>query len=294
MQQLLSRTFLLISVCASLAAFFFAYHAGLDLEVTVLAATVATLVAGMLFERFAPYREDWRRNRGDAGTDVISAMVLVGMVEPLLKAAGPVALVSLLGAASIAPSEAFLASLPLALQILAATLLIELGRYWSHRLHHMAKPLWWLHAMHHSSERLYSLNNFRFHPLNHATNFIVGMLPAMLLGFSPEALLGYLALTQPVLMLQHANIDLKSGWLNFIFSSNELHRWHHSSDAREGHVNFGSALVIWDQVFKTFYLGGNNRAPVQVGLFADSAAYPGRSGYFSQLRSLFSPGCCVG
>ena len=119
--------------------------------------------------------------------------------------------------------------LPFARQLIGATLLIELGRYASHRLHHSVAALWWLHAMRHSSERLYAINNLSFHPLNYAINFAIGVVPAMLLGLSDEALLGYLAILQPVLMLQHANIDRKSGWANYVFSSNEVHRRNHSS-----------------------------------------------------------------
>lgn len=292
MKQVLARNLLFLVVCGSLIAFLLAHRTGTDLELTVLIATVITLLMGITVERIIPHRKDWNSAKGDTKTDITSAVVLVGLVDPALKAIAPIVVVSILGAISVTSGTDFLSNLPLLVQILAAALVIEFGRYWSHRLHHMFKPLWWLHAMHHSSERLYTINNLRFHPVNYIINFILGMLPAMFLGFSTEALLGYLALTQPVLMLQHANIDLKSGWLNFVFSTNELHRSHHSIKSNEANSNFGNTLIIWDQIFGTFHYNCNEIAPSRVGLFAESMAYPGKSNYFTQLRSMFSPACC--
>lgn len=151
---------------------------------------------------------------------------------------------------------------------------------------------WLLHALHHGSERLYALNNFRFHPLNYVLNFALGVFPLMLLGVPSKVLLGYLALSQPVLMLQHANLDLRSGWLNYVFSTNELHRWHHSAARDEANSNYGNALILWDLVFGTFRYRPAENAPRRIGLFATSGDYPARASYLAQLRSAFGPQCC--
>ena len=120
----------------------------------------------------------------------------------------------------------------------------------------------------------------------------------MLLGFSPEALLGYLAITQPILMLQHANLNLKSGWLNYIFSTNELHRWHHSTDREKANSNYGNAIVLWDQVFGTFKIGSvADTAESTVGLFPSSdedsedKGYSASASYFGQLCPITTR-CC--
>jgi sterol desaturase/sphingolipid hydroxylase (fatty acid hydroxylase superfamily) len=55
-----------------------------------------------------------------------------------------------------------------------------------------------------------------------------------------------------IAMLQHVNLPLRHGWLNYVFSTNTLHRWHHSAERGEGDTNFGSTLVLWDQVFSMF------------------------------------------
>ena len=45
---------------------------------------------------------------------------------------------------------------------------------------------------------------------------------------------------------------MRFGWLNFVFNTPGLHRWHHSMDLREGNKNYGENLVCWDLLFGTF------------------------------------------
>ena len=291
MPVFLSRYLVVLVIAASMGTFAAVHHIGGSLEFAVLALSVMTLLLASGLERFFPYRAIWNRSNGDAATDWASAATMAAVVEPLLKLLGALAMVAVYGH-SAAEGSKWLQGLPFMVQVVLAALLIEFGKYWSHRLHHQVRPLWWLHAMHHSSERLYALNNLRFHPLNHVINFAASVLPAMLLGFSAEALLAYLAVSQPVLMLQHANLDLRSGWANYVFSTNELHRWHHSTQSAEADANFGSAFIFWDQVFGTFRYQPGQNDPAQVGLFSSTTDYPARAGYWTQLKSMFLPDCC--
>ena len=112
----------------------------------------------------------------------------------------------------------------------------------------------------------------------------------MLLGAPNEVLLGYLAVTQPVVMLQHANIDLRSGALNYLFNTNELHRWHHSSRPEEANSNYGGGLIIWDIIFGTFKYEKRNNAPKRIGLFSQNGYYPDKASYIKQVFSV----CCFG
>jgi ornithine lipid hydroxylase len=217
---------------------------------------------------------------------------LIALLDPLLKLVAPLLVIFVYSILNI--ETGLLSQSPPWLQILFALLFIELSKYWAHRLHHTYQLLWWLHAMHHSSERMYVLNGLRFHPLNYIANFAMSALPAMLLGITPEALLAYLAITQPVVLVQHANIDLKHGWLNSIFSTPEAHRCHHSTNPQEANSNYGNALLIWDHVFGTYQPANRFRTGQSVGLFATSRHYPSRQGYFSQLLSILKPSCCFG
>ena len=286
MTFLISRGFLGFAIAQSVALFALAYFQNWDLELAVLAGSLITLFAGIAVERFIPYRADWNKNQCDIPTDASSALVLVAIVDPLLKLLGPLAVIAIYGSLNLS-QPSWLNSLPLPAQIALVTMLVELGRYWSHRLHHFAEPLWWLHAMHHSSQRLYLINTMRFNPLNYVLNFLIGAFPVLLLNPSPEALFGYLALSQPVLMLQHANINLKSGRLNYIFSTNELHRWHHSTNTGKANSNFGNAIVLWDQIFGTFKIeSAHDDSQPDVGLFESSRNYPSNAGYFKQVLSI--------
>jgi sterol desaturase/sphingolipid hydroxylase (fatty acid hydroxylase superfamily) len=293
MRSLVARWLLFSVVAASFAAYLVARSIGGNLELTVLVSAVVTFALGAILERAMPFERRWNESHADARTDLASAAFLIGVVDPLFKYAGPIAVVAIYGIASpsgglaIFPREA-----PLAVQLILAAALIELGRYWAHRWHHSSRYLWWLHALHHGSERLYSLNNFRFHPLNYAVNFLMSVFPLMLAGVPGDVLLGYLAVSQPVLMLQHANIDLRSGWLNHVFSTNEVHRWHHSGLTEEANRNYGSAFIVWDIVFGTFKYQASGNAPGRIGLFSQNGHYPASKGYVAQLLSLFSPQCC--
>jgi sterol desaturase/sphingolipid hydroxylase (fatty acid hydroxylase superfamily) len=277
-------------VSGALFLFASAWHFDLNLEVSVLAASVTTLALVWWLERKIPYRKQWNENHGDLATDIASAGVLVAIVDPLIKVVAPLALVALYGSFF---TKLLIIESPLWLQVASVVLLVEFGKYWAHRLHHTLAPLWWLHAMHHSSERLYLLNGMRFHPLNYVANFALSVLPVMLIGFSPEAIFGYLAITQPVVLLQHANIDLRHGVLNTIFSTPEVHRWHHSTIPDEANSNFGNALLIWDHVFGTFKSEAGFDQTKTVGLFSSSKAlYPATSSYLAQLFSMFRSPCC--
>lgn len=290
MKNIISRSLLPGALLISVGSFLYARHIGANLELPIFLSSLAALGLAMLLERYMPHQTAWNVPRSDARTDWMSFGLLAGVVQPLLKWLSPLAVVALYGASEPATGM-FPAGAPFALQVLLVTLLAEFGKYWVHRWHHTQPSLWWLHALHHGSERLYSVNNFRVHPLEYALKHSLSMLPLMLLGAPADVLLCYIALTQPVQMLQHVNLPLRHGWLNYVFSTNELHRWHHSSQPEEGNSNYGSALIVWDLVFGTFHYPREVSGPRAIGLYAASS-YPAHRSYWTQVLSMFSPACC--
>jgi len=289
--SIVRKHLLILLIAGSLGLFALALAFGLNPELSLFAASAASLAVAHVLERQIPFRADWRRDHGDKKLDLLSAGVLIGIVDPLVKAIAPVFATWIYS--KLVPTG-FISGLPLFYQIIAVLLVVEFGKYWSHRLHHAIGPLWWLHAMHHSSERLYYLNGLRFHPLNYLINSAFGLLPALLLGASTEAVVGYLAIAQPVVLLQHANIDLRMGWVNTIFSTPEVHRWHHSTAPQEANTNYGNAILLWDHVFGTYRSQAGFTEQHQIGLFASSRkTYPGNASYLRQLLSMFRPPCCV-
>jgi len=261
---------------------------GLELQETILSGFAILLILfAVVLERHYPFRPNWNENQGDLGGDITSAVVIFGILDSLLKGATPFVLLLVL-----ADWTQDGIGIPLWAEIIAVGLLIEFAAYISHRFHHSTKWLWSLHAMHHSPERLHTLNNFRFHPLNHILNHLLTIVPVIFLGFSGEAILGYTAFALPLLLMQHSNIDFKFGWMNRFLNTNEVHRWHHSTDDKQGNCNLGRALVIWDQVFGTYYFPNNESAPERIGLFESSRLYPPAKKFWSQLAYPFSPQCC--
>ena len=289
MKKFASRWLFLILISTSFGAFLLARFLEANVELVVLFSTIMVLAIAIVLERVLPFYIPWNRSRGDFKGDVVSSIVLFGVVAPVVKYSAPICVVAVYG---MLPSSSMLELFPSHLnflgQLIIALLLIEFGRYWVHRWHHRIGFLWWLHALHHSSERLYSINNFRFHPLNYVFNFLLSTFPLMLIGVPSEVLLGYLAISQPVIMLQHANIDFRSGWLNYVFNTNELHRWHHSVLPSEANNNYGGAFIIWDIVFGTYMYRKDENLPKKIGLFSQNGHYPNKAGYFSQVFSV----CC--
>jgi ornithine lipid hydroxylase len=243
-------------------------------------------VAIIVGERLWPFRPQWNRSHGDLRTDILHALVSgVGttqLIRPLVQAGGVVVAGALSRAVGFGlwPSE-----WPLALQLVVALVIVELPQYWLHRWQHEHDALWRFHAVHHSAPRLYWLNAARFHPIDLGLLYAVGYVPLVILG-CPEAVIMLFALFDAVFgMLQHSNIDVRLGPLNWIFSMAEPHRWHHSRTLQEANTNYGSNLIIWDLLFGTFFLPRERQPPANIGI-ANMPAFP--TGYLAQLASPFA------
>ena len=83
-------------------------------------------------------------------------------------------------------------------------------------------------------------------------------------------------------LIQHANIDLRLGPLNWIISGPELHRWHHSRSLDEAMCNYGGTLILYDHLFRTYYRPAASPAPEQLGI-GNMPGFP--RGYLGQLAT---------
>lgn len=83
-------------------------------------------------------------------------------------------------------------------------------------------------------------------------------------------------------MLTHCNVDMRCGPLNFLFNTPQLHRWHHSMTPEEGDRNFGENLMVFDQLFGTYYHHPTRRPPTVIGI-----REPIPTGFFGQLLQPF-------
>jgi sterol desaturase/sphingolipid hydroxylase (fatty acid hydroxylase superfamily) len=253
------------------------------------AVLAISLIAGavlLVVERLQPHARYWLQPQRDVATDVTHAVLSSLLVPAIFEAA--VASLLLAGAvwlSTLAGVSLWPAGWPLAVQLVLALLVAELGQYWWHRLAHRHDALWRFHATHHSSRRLYWLNSCRFHPVDSMAQYTLEAAPLVLLGCPAEVLALFTLSTAVIGMFQHANVELRCGVLNWIFSLTELHRWHHSRELREGNSNYGANLIIWDVIFGTRFLpAGRELAAENVGL-AGMPQFPRT--YWGQIASPF-------
>ncbi len=276
-QWLTFPVFILATVYAMYSLQFYEFSP-IAMQMTMLVTAMATVE---LVERWLPHnRKSRRHNSSDGRLNLTSFVVLMAVVDPALKVLSPLVLSILVvvfglpQGFTLFPSEWHFVA-----QLVLAVLIAELGQYWMHRLGHVSW-LWRFHVSHHSSSRMNWLTGFRVHPFNMVYHHFAGVFILMLIGINEPVLLAYLTLSSVVNIFQHANAQFKHGLLNYVFSTNELHRWHHSTQAGEANTNYGAVTIVWDLVFDTYY-NKRHQAPANLGLFFGKN-YPVNS-YWRQL-----------
>ncbi|MCZ6640709.1 MAG: sterol desaturase family protein, partial [Gammaproteobacteria bacterium] len=234
----------------------------------------------ILLEHVFPYRTAWKPSRAEVVNDS-TFMVVVQVALPQILS---LIIVLELSAATTLGQTIWPRELPDGVQVVLMVLIADFLRYWLHRASHGWSPLWQLHAVHHSPHKLYWLNVGRFHPLEKAVQFLFDAMPFILLGVEETVLSLYFVFYAVNGYFQHCNINLKMGWLNFLISSAELHRWHHSVDNTEANRNYGNNIIIWDLLFGTYFLPHN----AQVGeLGLKNRNYATR--FVDQIKTPFIP-----
>jgi sterol desaturase/sphingolipid hydroxylase (fatty acid hydroxylase superfamily) len=257
---------------------------GVAIGVTNVAAGVAIIAA----ERALPYRGRWRESRGDVRTDL--AYLLMTFVALFVVTAPIMAACS---AAALWFGDRFGGTVwprqwPVAAQLALGVLLYELGSYAFHRLCHHTW-LWRLHSIHHSARRLHGLNAIRSHPIDLFLSVITTSGPLLLLGVDPLVFGQITVLGTVNMWLQHANADMRTGLLDWIFVTPRIHRWHHSQLMVEQQKNLGAILIVWDVVFGSRLAPADREPPEAVGTGHELAglAYPDT--FLAQVVAPFQP-----
>lgn len=152
---------------------------------------------------------------------------------------------------------------PLALQCVAALLIGDLVQYLWHRTMHRVPLLWRFHAVHHSPRQLRGVSAAWGHPLEVASVVFAKEIPLVLLGAPPVVLAVVAIVFGCNGFLQHANLPLRTRWLDVVIATAANHRLHHEIEpVRE--VNFGSFTVLWDRVFGTRGRPDGTRVPTGI------------------------------
>ncbi len=145
---------------------------------------------------------------------------------------------------------------PLVIQLLMVFFFSEFIWYWIHRAEHRFNFFWRIsgHGAHHSFKKLGALN----FGLNHPLELFLIALPAVLIELTfgvGIAAAGAAVLATTQASIAHANLDLNSRGIGWLFTTNEYHIHHHSVVLEESNTNYGCSAIIWDRIFGTFEAG---------------------------------------
>ncbi len=235
------------------------------------ALTMVLIIYGLFcapMERLMPYSRQWNEGGNDLSVDllmyyssviwnVVSKFVISGFIivefakwlEPYGRDIWPV-------------------FLPATVQIFLFILLKDFVRYWYHRALHEVPFLWRWHAVHHSVTRLYWLNGLRVHPIEIFMQTLIYVIPLALLQPPAEIVLMSVFMSLSIGIFQHANIGVKLGFWEYIFSIGDNHRYHHYNTKGIGDSNYGGEFITWDIIFGTFHKPKGETPPLTIGMSA--------------------------
>jgi sterol desaturase/sphingolipid hydroxylase (fatty acid hydroxylase superfamily) len=237
-----------------LAAFYSAAlqgYLGFQTAWGLLALTLLVFYA--ILERLLPFEKQWSMTFASFKSDMKYILTNIIFI---------VSLNGLLGyfTISVAQQQNGLASqlqIPLWAQFLFCLIVFEALNYAIHRAMHewpgaFGKILWRIHAAHHLPEKLYIVMHAVFHPINAVFVQVIAMtIPIWIMGYDEKVVTLFLMLNSLHGLISHFNVDVRMGWLNYIFVGTELHRYHHSANLDEA-KNYGAMIPLFDILFGTF------------------------------------------
>jgi sterol desaturase/sphingolipid hydroxylase (fatty acid hydroxylase superfamily) len=266
----------LLGACVIATAVGMAHDHGIlvfNVSYLTLAATLAVL------ERVMPHERQWLANDRQMGADLSHTLLNKGVVQMIIVFTTLTGLGRAMGASG---PNYWPVALPWALQVVLCLVLMEFGLYWQHRLTHEIPRLWPFHAVHHSVPRLWFFNTGRFHLVDTLMGLVFSLPLVLALGVPNTVLSMAAAITAFIGILTHCNVEMRCGVLNLFFNTPNLHRWHHSPDLREGNMNYGENIALFDHLFGTYFFE-ERRPPAVIGI-----AEPMPPHFLGQLRAPFA------
>ncbi len=272
----------------SLILLSFVFHTVLQSQgFSILISTYTPVIVAALImcglEFFIPYRDSWNAGADDVKNDLLYMGLVQVLLPKFLSFFFAITLIAYLQSTNLQILSIWPDQLPVYVQAIIMLLGADFFRYWLHVASHRWNILWKLHSVHHSPSKLYWINVARFHPVEKILQFLLDALPFIILGVSEEVVSLYFIFYAVNGFFQHSNIDLKLGFLNYIVSGPELHRWHHSVIIRESNQNYGNNLIIWDLLFGTWFLPERKEVD-RLGL--EDKSYP--TDFINQIKAPFT------
>ncbi len=258
---------------------------GVGIQFSSYASVILGAVLVTILEQQFPNRKAWLPDQVDIVQDATFMLLIQAVLPKLFTFSVVVMLAMYVDVHQLSVTGWWPMEWSIPAQMLLMMVMADGFRYWLHRFSHEQEFLWRFHAVHHAPHKLYWLNVGRFHPVDKALQFLFDALPFIVLGVSEEVLGLYFVCYAVNGFFQHCNIDVRLGFLNYVISGPELHRWHHSMHKAESNQNYGNNLIVWDLLFGTRFLP-SDRQVGELGLI--NRQYP--TGFLSQMCTPFIAG----
>lgn len=166
-------------------------------------------------------------------------------------------------------------------------LLLDLLLWAQHAAFHRLPLLWRIHRVHHADGEIDSSTGLRFHPVEIALSMGIKCAAVALLGAPALAVMSFEILLNATSIFSHANLRLPEPidrWLRRLLVTPDMHRVHHSTDAREQQCNFGFNLSLWDRCFGSYRAApAAGHLGMQIGLSEFRSEAPDRLGWSLRL-----------
>ncbi|NBC67075.1 MAG: hypothetical protein GVY07_15640 [Bacteroidetes bacterium] len=264
---------------------YFAIHLQWNYEMTALGIFLGTAFFILLLERWIPLKNKWGIRKKELKPDLWHTFISTAMFDAIGKTAA-LSLILYLQKTGIAFSSPF-ENTSLLVNFITANIIGEFLPYVYHRVSHQGKEdsvislfLWKIHAIHHLPGKLNWFKTNWIHPINMFLNTFLKVAPLLILGFSQEIIF-LVGITHVVVAyISHANIDTKTGWLDYIIVTPQVHHFHHSKKMEEA-KNYGNILPIWDLLFGTYY--NRSGSVKKVGVVKSFFNYPDQLNYWEHL-----------
>ncbi len=177
------------------------------------------------------------------------------------------------------------AGFPYWVQLLILFVVRDFVQWNIHVLLHRSPVLWKFHQVHHSVEQMGFAAHLRYHFMETILYRSIEYLPLAMIGFGIQDFILVHLFTLTIGHLNHANIYLPLGPLQYLLNSPQMHIWHHSKELPKGSygVNYGITLSVWDYLFGSVWMPRNGR-DIPLG-FDDVERYP--HGFWGQLVKPF-------
>ncbi|MEQ9452194.1 MAG: sterol desaturase family protein [Pseudomonadales bacterium] len=210
------------------------------------------LVLGVV-EYYLPARPAWRHRAGEKVVNVMLAVLLTMGVVVVGAFYAELLYTPLAQARAALGMDIWPHEWPLLIQLAMVFFLSEFVWYWFHRAEHRWGLIWRLsgHGVHHSFKKLNAINFGLNHPLEFTFLVLPSALVELFFGVGLAAA-GAGILTVIQASIAHANIDMNTRVVGWLFTTNRYHIRHHSAVLEESNTNYGCSAIVWDRVFGTF------------------------------------------